>query len=81
MPTQISTRQLQKKYNVSPVDLLDAISWIMAVSIGVAGPFFDKVRFLHCTALHFVRKILTQFLLLHFNETTADGQRQVDHGV
>lgn len=33
----------QKKYGVSPVDLLDSISAIMAVSIGVLGPFFDKV--------------------------------------
>lgn len=40
---QISTRQLQKKYNVTPVDLLDSISWIMAASIGLVGPFFDKL--------------------------------------
>lgn len=38
---QISCRVLQKKYNTSPIELLDSVSVWMALSLGLIGPVFD----------------------------------------
>lgn len=39
---QISTRHLQKKYNIPPVELLDSISLTMALTLGTFGPVLDR---------------------------------------